>query len=65
MTKPTNYTKPAAGPVWFQKMDTNGDGDVSNREFLGSAEQFAKLDGDNDGLIDGQEAHKASQLFKK
>ena len=31
--------RPAArsGPAWFQRMDTNGDGDVSPSEFLGTA----------------------------
>ena len=47
---------PAAGPDWFQKMDRNHDGDVSRREFLGPRDQFARLDRDNDGLIDAEEA---------
>ncbi len=44
------------GPMWFQRMDRNDDGDVSRREFLGTAEQFTALDGDGDDLISPQEA---------
>ncbi|HVU88406.1 MAG TPA: hypothetical protein VHD36_13885 [Pirellulales bacterium] len=44
------------GPVWFQRMDRNRDGDLSRREFLGTREQFQKLDADNDGLMTPQEA---------
>lgn len=45
-----------AGPRWFQAMDTNGDGDVSRREFLGNAEQFDKLDRNGDQMLDAHEA---------
>jgi Ca2+-binding EF-hand superfamily protein len=44
------------GPVWFQRMDRNDDGDVSRREFLGTREQFESLDADGDELISPQEA---------
>jgi len=47
---------PAAGPVWFRKMDRNGDGDISRAEFLGSKEEFDKLDTNHDGLISLEEA---------
>ncbi|OWK41760.1 hypothetical protein [Fimbriiglobus ruber] len=50
-----------AGPVWFQKMDRNRDGDVSRREFLGTEEDFRKLDTDGDGLISVQEAEAAGK----
>jgi Ca2+-binding EF-hand superfamily protein len=43
---------------WFRHMDRNQDGDVSIREFLGTADQFRKLDADGDGLIDAKEAAK-------
>jgi Ca2+-binding EF-hand superfamily protein len=53
------------GPLWFRKMDRNGDGDVSPKEFLGTAEDFKKIDTNGDGLIDAQEAEKADAWFKK
>ncbi len=59
-------TRPAStlGPLWFRKMDRNGDGDVSRREFLGSPEQFQKLDLDGDGFISLEEAIKADALMR-
>jgi len=50
---------PARGPAWFQKMDRNRDGDVSRREWIGSKEEFDRLDLDHDGLISLEEAEKA------
>ena len=52
------------GPDWFQKMDRNHDGDVSRREFLGPRDQFDRLDRDNDGLIDPDEARAAAAEAK-
>jgi Ca2+-binding EF-hand superfamily protein len=49
------------GPLWFRKMDRNGDGDLSPREFLGTAEQFRRLDADGDGLISVEEAERADR----
>jgi Ca2+-binding EF-hand superfamily protein len=54
-----------AGPRWFRMMDQNGDGYVSRREFLGSAELFRKIDTDGDGLISVEEAIKADALVRK
>lgn len=46
------------GPSWFQAMDRNGDGEVSERESLLPGEAFKKLDADRDGMISAQEAAK-------
>jgi hypothetical protein len=40
-------------------MDRNHDGDVSRREFLGTREQFDRLDRDQDGLLGPDEAEAA------
>jgi hypothetical protein len=50
-----------AGPVWFQRMDRNNDGDLTWREFLGHREDFYRLDADGDELIDPAEAEQASK----
>lgn len=49
-----------AGPNWFQLMDRNQDGDVSRREFPGTAVQFQQLDRDRDQLISVEEAESVS-----
>jgi Ca2+-binding EF-hand superfamily protein len=49
------------GPVWFQRMDRNQDGDLTWKEFLGPRHVFEALDTDHDGLIDPQEAEKATR----
>lgn len=49
-------TDALSGPEWFRRMDRNQDGDVSRREFPGTAEQFAQLDSDRDQLISADEA---------
>ena len=65
---PYNQTMPRTaatkGPLWFRKMDRNGDGDVSEREFLGTPEEFKEIDTDHDGLISVQEAEKYDALRK-
>ncbi|MCA9068922.1 MAG: hypothetical protein KDA84_08370, partial [Planctomycetaceae bacterium] len=54
---PMRATNPSSrGPHWFQRMDRNNDGDLSIREFLGSLDDFKKLDEDQDGLISPREA---------
>jgi Ca2+-binding EF-hand superfamily protein len=54
-----------SAPRWFRKMDRNQDGDISPREFIGSVEQFKKLDADGDGLISIAEAEAADRAARK
>jgi Ca2+-binding EF-hand superfamily protein len=56
---------PSRGPLWFRKMDRNGDGDISPREFLGTREDFRRLDTDGDGLISLEEALRADAALRK
>jgi Ca2+-binding EF-hand superfamily protein len=57
--------KAARGPEWFRKMDRNGDGDVSRREFLGTDEQFRAIDTNGDGLISVEEAEAYDQKMRQ
>jgi Ca2+-binding EF-hand superfamily protein len=43
-------------PAWFADADLNTDGDVSPREFVGSAAHFSLLDTNKDGYIGADEA---------
>jgi len=61
----TSSAESPAAPLWFRKMDVNGDGDVSAREWLGSPEDFARIDTDGDGLISLEEAIKAEERLKE
>jgi Ca2+-binding EF-hand superfamily protein len=56
---------PARGPLWFRKMDRNGDGDVSPAEWLGTPEEFRRIDTDGDGLISVEEAERYDKLRRK
>ena len=58
-----NPNQPAKSdsPDWFTRMDRNGDGDVTLKEFLGDEESFKKLDTNNDGFIEPKEAKAASK----
>jgi Ca2+-binding EF-hand superfamily protein len=56
---------PTRGPAWFRKMDRNADGDISPREWLGTEEEFRKIDTDGDGLISAEEAERYDALLKK
>ncbi len=55
----------AKGPLWFRKMDRNGDGDVSRKEFLFSEELFREIDTDGDGLISIEEAERYDAKHRK
>lgn len=57
-TIPANSPKSDA-PEWFTRMDRNGDGDVTLKEFLGDKEQFQSLDKNQDGFIEPKEAQSA------
>lgn len=52
------------GPLWFQKMDRNQDGDLTLREFLGSEVRFRELDLNGDGLISAQEAIDVDRKYR-
>jgi Ca2+-binding EF-hand superfamily protein len=64
-SKAETHRAPTAGPLWFRKMDKNGDGDVSRREWLGSEELFRQIDTDGDGLISAAEAERFDALHRK
>jgi Ca2+-binding EF-hand superfamily protein len=53
---PIAALKEPSGPIWFQRMDRNGDGDLTWDEFLGPREAFHQIDSDGDGLINQPEA---------
>ncbi len=46
----------SAAPLWFQKLDRNGDSELTRREFPGTIEEFQKLDQNSDGVVDTAEA---------
>ncbi|MFM2092957.1 MAG: hypothetical protein RIS70_81, partial [Planctomycetota bacterium] len=51
---PPSSDDPSA--AWFRAMDANRDGMVSQREFLGDRELFRKMDRDQDGCLEWNEA---------
>ena len=52
-------------PDWFLRMDRNGDGDVSAREFAGPPALFKRIDTDGDGLISPEEARAFEKMSAK
>lgn len=56
-TAATGSNAPAANgqPEWFVRMDRNGDGDLTLREFLGDRQKFNELDANGDGFIEPAE----------
>lgn len=52
-------------PVWFNRMDRNGDGDLTLREWLGRKEQFDTFDLNGDGVIEPSEAAAADKEFRR
>jgi Ca2+-binding EF-hand superfamily protein len=46
---------------WFTRMDRNGDGDVTLKEFPGEEEQFKALDSNADGFIERMEAEAVKE----
>ncbi len=56
---PAFQQRTPSGPIWFQRMDKNNDGDLVWNEFFGHIELFHQLDADHDELLDPQEAAKA------
>ncbi len=60
---PAFQRRPPVGPVWFQAMDRNNDGDLSWEEFQGSRQDFDFIDSDQDGLLDPQEASRAEEDY--
>lgn len=55
----TGQTTAKDQPEWFTRMDRNGDGDVTLKEFLGEKADFEKLDTNKDGFIEPSEAKAA------
>ncbi len=64
IAQPAQPARIERGPLWFRKMDVNGDGDVSPREFLGSLEDFKRIDTDGDGLISVEEAEAFDAMMR-
>jgi hypothetical protein len=64
--RPALAPDPAVNPessdlTWFLATDRNSGGDVSPREFLGTAAQCRGLDTNSGGLVDASEANKTAK----
>lgn len=62
---PKPDTSVVVGPEWFERMDRNGDHDLSRSEFPGDDGQFAMVDANNDGLISSVEALEFDRANRK
>ena len=51
-------------PDWFRTMDRDSDGRLSRKEFVGTAEQFKRLDTDGDRFISVAEAQVGDEWFR-
>jgi Ca2+-binding EF-hand superfamily protein len=52
----------SVAPVWFRKLDRNGDCELARREFPGTLAEFQKLDQNADGAVDTAEAEFVKQV---
>jgi Ca2+-binding EF-hand superfamily protein len=51
----------SVAPLWFRKLDRNGDSELARREFPGTLTEFQKLDQNSDQVIDTAEAEFVKQ----
>ncbi|HEX6961569.1 MAG TPA: hypothetical protein VF175_06860 [Lacipirellula sp.] len=59
-SSPAPSTSGLAPPPWFTDADLNADGEISRREFLGTADHFSGVDLSRDGYITADEAAQTS-----